>query len=265
MQKGYSRLALLSAVTLVASFAIPAGARDLGVDVSHHQVETGIPVANWQQMFSEGDTFTYIKASDGLTGPDDPAMAANVANAGAAGLLTGVYHFCEAQNRPTPSGAVQEADHLLAYAGSAISPGHLRPALDVEGSALNLTPTALSAWVVAFCNEIVAHRGVGATPIIYTSSLGSFTSAVSPYDVWIATGGSNPQTGNPPSSPFADWAVWQYNIGSAGGISPIDLDVLHNESNTLAQLTIPAPEPASAAILLTVGAMTIAKNRRRSV
>ncbi len=191
------RICSLIALCCTLFIAIPAGARDLGVDVSNFQAPSGIPLSNWQQMFAQGDTFTYMKASDGLTGPDDPTTATNVANAGAAGLLTGVYHFCEAQNRPTPPGAVLEADHFLSYAGSAIGPGHLRPALDVEGSALNLTPAALTAWVIAFSNEIVAQRGVGATPIIYTGSLSSFTTGVSSLDVWIASGGSNPKPATP--------------------------------------------------------------------
>ena len=62
-------------------------ARDFGVDVSHFQGATGISQATWNQMAGEGKRFAFIKATEGLTGPDDAAMANNVARAGAAGIL----------------------------------------------------------------------------------------------------------------------------------------------------------------------------------
>src|SRR2546421_1558033 len=83
-------------------------ARDLGVDVSHFQGATGISQSSWNQMAADGKKFAFIKATEGLTGPDDAAMANNVARAGAAGILNGVYHYAHAENRPLPSGAVQE-------------------------------------------------------------------------------------------------------------------------------------------------------------
>ena len=90
-------------------------------------------------MYSAGKNFVFVKASEGLTGPDDAAMANNIARAEAAGLLAGVYHYAHPENRANTEGAIQEADHFLSYAGSAIGPGHLRPALDIEGSAAKLT------------------------------------------------------------------------------------------------------------------------------
>src|SRR5690349_11467301 len=84
-----------AAFSLAGAFAI---ARDLGVDVSHFQNESGIPQSNWNQMRSEGRTFAYIKATEGLTGPDDATMATNVSRATTAGLVPGVYHFCHAEN-----------------------------------------------------------------------------------------------------------------------------------------------------------------------
>ena len=83
-------------------------------------------------MFAEGQSFTFVKATEGLTGPDDPTMATNVANAAQAGLLVGVYHFAHPENLTAMNGAVQEADHLLSDAGDAIGPGKLRPVLDIE-------------------------------------------------------------------------------------------------------------------------------------
>src|SRR5512140_724608 len=118
---------LLISLILIGSVDAPletrAASRDLGGDVSHYQGAAGISQASWNQMYTEGKRFAYIKASEGLTGPDDAAMANNVTRATAAGLCAGVYHFAHPENRPTPNGALQEADHFLAYAGNAIGPG----------------------------------------------------------------------------------------------------------------------------------------------
>src|SRR5438445_8835763 len=96
----------------VALGLLPMGAatRDFGVDVSHYQGSSGISQASWDQMFTDGKHFAFIKATEGLTGPDDAAMSNNVARATAAGLLAGVYHYAHPENRPTTNGAVQEAD-----------------------------------------------------------------------------------------------------------------------------------------------------------
>jgi lysozyme len=229
-----------------------ASARDLGVDVSHFQNESGIDAARWQQLASEGRSFAYIKATEGLTGPDDATMSTNVSRASDAGILNGVYHFAHAENRPTTGGAVQEADHFLAFAGSAIGPGKLRPVIDVEGNNQNLTPAALTDWVIAFINRVEDVRGPAAEPIIYTTSFfatSRFDTRIANYDLWIRSNFADPQTGNPTGlGMFNDWLLWQYNVGTAGGISSIDEDVLHNESASLNSLLI--PEPASVVIVL---------------
>lgn len=130
--------------------------RDFGVDVSHFQGESGVPQSSWDQMFAEGKRFVLIKATEGLTGPHDPAMSNNVTRATAAGLLGGVYHFAHPENRPTPAGAVLEASNFVVYAGTAIGSGRLRPVIDLERGA-NLTTTELTDWVIAFCEQIVCH------------------------------------------------------------------------------------------------------------
>ncbi|MDW8309234.1 MAG: GH25 family lysozyme [Verrucomicrobiales bacterium] len=233
------------------------------MDVSHWQGSSGIAQAAWEQMFAEGKRFAFVKATEGLTGPDDPAMAANVARATAAGLLVGVYHYAHPENRPTPAGAVQEADHLLSYAGNFVGPGYLRPVLDVEGAAASLGTAELTDWVLAFCERVVALRGPGARPIIYTTQSfanNEFDSRLAAYDLWLRTiTALDPATNQPPGQGFADptgvfdnWAFWQYSdTGSAGGISPIDLNVCHTEFKPLVSHVIPPVEPPVPPILLT--------------
>lgn len=66
--------------------------RILGVDVSHHQGDAGIPQGTWKAMRAAGVRFAIIKATQG-TGYEDPAFRANLDRARQAGLLVGAYHF----------------------------------------------------------------------------------------------------------------------------------------------------------------------------
>ena len=245
---------LIVGLVLFLGFFAHAQTRDLGVDVSHYQGSTGVSQASWNSMVSGGKKFAYIKATEGLTGPDDAAMSNNVIRAASAGLFVGVYHYPHPENRPTTNGAVLEADHFLSYAGSAIGPGRLRPVLDVEGSSANLSTTALTDWVIAFCDRIVSQRGVGAMPIIYANrsyAKVEFDSRLANYDLWLAyytnvdvTITDPPPTASypKPTGVFNNWAFWQYSqTGSAGGISPIDLDVCHNDYKPLSSYLIPYP------------------------
>jgi len=256
MQLRYTIRCLSSGLLLLFLSAAQgrAQSRIFGVDVSHYQGSSGISQTSWNQMFAEGKRFVFIKATEGLTGPDDAAMANNVARATAAGLLVGVYHYAHPENRPTPSGAVQEADHFLAYAGSAIGPGRLRPVMDLQGSAANLTTTGLSDWVIAFCDEIVAQRGPNATPVIYSNQYfanNKLDSRLANYDLWLQTTGTgaDPTTADPPPNGYAtatgvfnNWSFWQYSTsGSSGGISGLDLDVCHSEFKPFESFLIPAP------------------------
>ncbi|MEO7299082.1 MAG: GH25 family lysozyme [Verrucomicrobiota bacterium] len=243
--------------------------RSFGVDVSHFQNETGIPQSSWDQMYVDGKRFAFIKATEGLTGPHDATMSNNVGRATAAGLLAGVYHYAHPENRPTTNGAILEASNMVLYAGSAIGPGKLRPVLDIEGSAGNLTTAALTDWVIAFSNEIIARRGQGAAPIIYcTESFANnkFDSRVADYDLWIraVSTGLNPSIDDPPAQGFTNaigvfnnWAFWQYSAsGSSGGISPLDLNVCHNEYKTLNSFLIPVPQ----AVAFAVTGVTVVSN-----
>jgi T5SS/PEP-CTERM-associated repeat protein len=234
---------------------IQTPARDFGEDVSHFQGD--ISQSTWNQMFAEGKRFAFIKATEGLTGPNDLTMSNNVARAAAAGLLAGVYHLAHPENRPTTNGAISEATNFLSWAASAIGPGRLRPVLDLEFGS-GLTTTELTDWVIAFSNEITNNRGPAAAPIIYTIqsfAQNELDSRLANYDLWLAaySGGSDPQADDPPpfglstnaTGVFNNWSFWQYSdTGSSGGISPLDLDVCHSEYKPLSSYLIPGPPPA---------------------
>jgi GH25 family lysozyme M1 (1,4-beta-N-acetylmuramidase) len=257
-------IGLVTAILLLTTSSL--GARDIGVDVSHFQGETGMPQANWNQLASEGRTFAFIKSTEGLNPPGniDAAWPTNVQRASDAGILNGVYHFARPDNRPTVAGAVQEADFFVATAGSAMTPGHLRPVIDVERIGATQTAADLSNWVNAFVNEVVALKGAEAEPIVYTTSgfaTSNFNSSVSSLDLWIRANFGDPQTGQPSTTGvFSNWAFWQYNVGPAGGIGTIDQNVVHTEFAPLSSYVI-TPEPASAGTLA-VAAAAIALTRR---
>ena len=250
-------LAQICCIPMVLSFtttAFAAVSRDLGVDVSVYDGASGVSQSSWNQMHAEGKHFAFIKASEGLTGPDDTTMPANMTRAIAAGLLAGVYHVAHAENRPTTTGAIQEADHFLSFSGTFIGPGRLRPVLDLEQNNTVLTTAALTDWIIAFCNEIVAQRGVGAVPIIYlgrSSANYEVDSRLANYDFWLAyptnvdvsTSAPPPTVSYPhPIGVFSNWAFWQYSwTGVSGGLNNLDLNVCHSEYKPLSSFLIPTP------------------------
>ena len=275
MNRGMIRSAVAVGIVL-GCVEVPRAdaARDLAVDLSHFQGETGMPQANWNQLAAEGRTFAFIKATEGLLPPGniDPAWQTNVQRATTAGLLNGVYHLARPDNRPTVAGAVAEADQFVTTASAAMAPGHLRPVLDLE-KGFTLGTSVLSDWVVAFNDEVVRLKGADAEPIVYCGSSYAtlLDSRMTSYDLWLAsqTNPADPTTANPSLSStgsFGNWAFWQYSgTGTAGGISPIDLDVVHAESHSLSSFVI-TPEPAGAALLLACAASAVlARRRRRSV
>jgi len=247
-------------------------ARDLGVDVSHFQGETGMPQANWDQLAAEGRTFAFAKATEGLSPPGniDFSWPTNVQRAQSAGLLAGVYHFARPDNRPNVAGARAEADHFVATAGAAMNPGNLRPVIDLERAGATQTPADLTDWVLAFVDEVTLLKGVGAEPIVYCDTFfasSKLDSRVAGLDLWIrSVNGQNPQTGQPSTTgQFSDWAFWQYAVGPAGGIGSIDQNAQHSESQPLSAFVVGVPEPtaASASLLMTIVA-TARRRRRKS-
>ena len=205
-------------------------------------------------MRAEGKRFAFIKASEGLTGPDDTTMTNNVTRATAAGLLAGVYHVAHAENRPTTDGAIQEADHFLSFSGPFIGPGRLRPVLDLEQNNTVLSVSALTDWIIAFSNEVIAQRGAGAAPIIYlgrSSANNAVDSRLANYDLWLAyptnvdvsTSAPPPTASYPrPTGVFNNWSFWQYSwTGVSGGLDNLDLNVCHNEYKALSSFLIPTP------------------------
>ena len=253
-----------AALVVIAIFGLvpsPAAAREYGVDVC----ATRARPASRSRAERDGRRREAVRLHQGHRRAQParqhrPRLAEQHGpRKSAAGVLNGVYHYARPDNRPTTAGAIQEADHFVATAGSAMNAGHLRPVIDLEegyfGEAAPLTPTALAQWVMAFVGRVVELKGAAAEPIIYTST--SYASILDPtvpgitdLDAWIVSlNGQNPETGAPTTDGvFNDWTIWQYShTGSAGGISPLDLNVLRSEFAPLSSIVI--PEPAAFALI----------------
>ena len=220
-----------STTTATADPAATSGYLE-GVDVSHWQGSI-----SWTKVSAAGKRFAMIKASES-TDYVDPLYAGNRANAQAAGLATGAYHFA----RPSSSAgdAAAEADHFASAVD--LGTGDLIPALDIEVTG-GLTPSALTAWVTSFLNEATIRFGV--KPMIYTSpafwktALADTRSlADAGYKVlWVAHWGVSKPTVPAQNWGGHGWTFWQYdNCGSVPGIPGcVDLD-RYNGTSLMPQL-----------------------------
>jgi GH25 family lysozyme M1 (1,4-beta-N-acetylmuramidase) len=209
--------------------------RPLGIDVSAHQ-GSGI---DWTSVKNAGYVFAWAKATEGW-GYQDADFTLNAANAQAAGILLGAYHYARYDLNLGLAGATNEANWFWSVAGPYIkgNGGYLVPFLDVEQDQTNYNATTLSQWVVTWCN-IVSNSayasGVVIRPMIYTYPYYAATylnSTVTAYtlDMATVTPPQDPQTGAPScSGPWGcGWTIWQYGWNATvGNISPCDVDTFN--------------------------------------
>jgi len=220
--------ARLTPVPRASSPTADAGATMLeGIDVSHWQ-----GTINWTKVAAAGKKFAIIKATDGQVQSDgklyiDPMYATNHAQAKAAGLWTGAYHYA----RPSTNAgdAIAEADHFASVMN--LGAGDLIPALDLEDTG-GMSISALQTWVTRFLDEVTLKIGV--RPMIYTSpsfwknKMGDTRKlADAGYTVlWIAHWNVAAPTVPAENWGGHGWTFWQYTSdGSVSGITGrVDLD-----------------------------------------
>src|SRR5215211_3967400 len=217
------------AVAWTGALAAPAVE---GIDVSHHQADRG--AIDWAQVRAAGQSFVFIKATEGHT-YTDPKFRANDAGARAAGLFRAAYHFA----RPDATGgdAVREAAHFVGVGGAHGEVGQLPPVLDLEDDG-GLSDSALVTWTRQFLTEV--ERLTGRVPIIYTgpafweAETGNST-AFTRYPLWIAhyTSGSPRVPGG-----WGRYTFWQ-NTSSfrvPGVTGTVDHNFFNGTSADLARL-----------------------------
>ena len=204
---------LVGARTLTPPPAPPAPGTIEGLDVSHWQ-----NAIDWLAVAAAGKKFTFIKASEDIDFVDEN-YATNRANASAAGLVTGAYHFAQPDSKPGDGAA--EADHFLDTATPAS--GDLLPVLDLERSG-GLSTTDLNAWVRAWLERVNERLGVKA--IIYCSP--NFWKTYMGDTTWFANNGyevlwvAHWTTAADPTVPGGAWGAngwtfWQY---TSSGVVP---------------------------------------------
>ena len=190
-----------------------------GVDVSVYQ-----GAINWNTLAANNKQFAFVRAS--RTNLDlDPNLAANMAGAKAAGVLTGVYH------RILPKGEseggvytdpITDAHRFVDAGGKYMGNGYLRPVIDAEDG-YTLGKAALSKWVNDFSDEVTKLTGV--VPIVYCSTNYATnyldTSVSSTHDLWLArwndgnSGNVNPQTDQPETPSGYPNSFGSWNVPSA--------------------------------------------------
>jgi GH25 family lysozyme M1 (1,4-beta-N-acetylmuramidase) len=187
-----------------------------GIDVSHWQ-----GTIDWARVRAAGKRFAFIKASENTSFVDDRYQW-NRAQAKAAGLYVGAYHFAKPSS--ASGDAVAEADHFVDTADW--TSGELLPVLDLEDTG-GLGSSALVTWVRTFLTRVYDRTGERA--IIYVSP--SFWSTKMANSTWFAKNGygvlwiAHWTTASSPSVPAESWGgkgwtFWQYTSdGSVSGIS----------------------------------------------
>src|SRR5439155_11939688 len=168
----------------------------------------------------------WAKATEG-TGTGQSTFTANEANAAAAGVYIGAYHYARYDLHSGTSGATSEANWFWNNTSPYIKAtgSYLMPMLDVEASTAGYTQATLAQWINTWCNVISNNAyssGVIIKPVIYVSACHAnyFDSTVAQWIPWIADyNGQDPQgvSSTPWSVCSSDniwgsgrWTVWQY-------------------------------------------------------
>jgi GH25 family lysozyme M1 (1,4-beta-N-acetylmuramidase) len=175
---------------------LPPLTADAVIDISHYQKTADFALAR-----QSGIAAAILKASEGAVAVD-PAFAGRAAEAAAAGLLIGAYHFLDG------SDPVAQAGHFLATVGAALPQALL--ALDLERNPGGASATADAAASAA--DHIRARTG--RWPLVYAGrwSLRAPHPVLAQCPLWLPEYGAAPVC--PPG--WDEWRLWQYTDGRTG-------------------------------------------------
>jgi lysozyme len=217
-----------------------AGPTLQGIDVSYYQDNV-----DWTKVKADGQSFAFVRVSDGIDYPDSK-FAQNWPALKQAGLVRGLYQFF----RPTKdvTAQVNLLNTKLAAAGG-LQPGDLPPVLDLESDG-GLPAATVVARAKDWLAQVEAKYGV--KPIVYTAAFMSnvIGQNFSSYTLWVA----NYQTSCPTMpSGWSDWHFWQNSDkGKVNGVStPVDTNFFNGTLPELQALTLkgaPVSEPDDVAV-----------------
>ena len=189
-----------------------------GVDVSRwdHSKTSAYPAGtpiDWVKVKAAGRSFAIIKASE-RTNYRNPYFANDSAQAKAAGLVVGAYHFA----RPALpiSTARDQARYFITTVqkvGSFRDQKTFPAVLDLETTG-GLSKTDLIAWTQLFLDTTQALTG--RKPILYSydyfirSTLGN-TNQFSSYPLWYARYTTTVPTSSTVPGGWSQWTLWQYS------------------------------------------------------
>ena len=182
---------------------------DVVIDISHYENVS----KDFMTTAKAGISAVILKATQG-TGFVDPTFLSRVAEAKAAGLLVGAFHFLDGSN------PAEQVAHFLTVAKSESGVSWL--AIDWEPYPVSQASVMQAATAVAS-----VHAATGMWPIAYMSRfmLSAPNATLSKCPLWLAEYGSNPIC--PPG--FSQWKLWQHTDGRVGsavvpvpGIGPCD-------------------------------------------
>ncbi len=181
---------------------LPQTMSDVVVDLSHYQTVS----QNFSITAAAGIAAVILKATQG-TGFIDPTFLPRVAEARAAGLLVGAYHFLDGSN------PAQQVANFLTIAKSEGG---------VDWLAVDWEPYPSSQASVIGAAQAVAsiQAATGSWPILYTIRymLSAPNTTLSRCPLWLAEYGSNPVC--PPG--WTEWNLWQHTDGQIGsGVVPV--------------------------------------------
>lgn len=188
-----------------------------GVDVSHYQGEI-----DWRMLAGQNVDFAFIKATEGSSFTDG-RFSYNYAEAQAAGIAAGAYHFFSFDS----SGAAQAAHFIETVRPCA---GMLPPVIDLEfyGAYADapIEKSAVAAELDAMLSALTEHYGL--RPILYATeeAYGTYLAdGYAEYDIWIRDVIAKPRLADGRA-----WTFWQYTNrgrldGYAGEEEFIDLNV----------------------------------------
>jgi lysozyme len=181
---------------------LPQIMSDVVVDLSHYQTVS----ENFSITAAAGIAAVILKATQG-TGFIDPTFLPRVAEARAAGLLVGAYHFLDGSN------PAQQVANFLTIAKSEGG---------VDWLAVDWEPYPSSQASVIGAAQAVAsvQAATGSWPILYTIRymLSAPNTTLSRCPLWLAEYGSSPVC--PPG--WTEWNLWQHTDGQIGsGVAPV--------------------------------------------
>lgn len=219
------------------------GEKVLGIDISVWQDNNSTPqMMDFNKAKAAGARFTFIKASQQLW--SDPDIKMNWANAKAAGLLRGAYHFMT-WDKP--------ARDQARYHWSIIKddPGELPPVCDFEW--WGTIPSGAYGMLWEYVNEL-AMLG-GRKPMIYTGyyfwlSYGNTSLNWAQFPLWLAWYTTDETIVRIPK-PWTKITFWQWTSkgdGLAFGAESLNIDLdyfmgSYDDLKKFAGIVDPPPPP----------------------